>query len=86
MIRIPVQYIMWVDTGKKSMHRSFMELPSGDILSSTSSTQVLGAMLQDMWLVLIMLVCGRFNVDRDVVHFFIWDLGGRWSSLCCRIA
>ena len=38
-------YIMWVDTGKKRFHRSSTELPSGDILTSTSSTQVLGARL-----------------------------------------
>lgn len=38
-------YIMWVDTEKKRMHRSSMELPSGDILTSTSFAQVLGVRL-----------------------------------------
>ena len=69
-------YIMWVGIGKKSFHRSSMEFPFGDILSSTSSVQVLGARLEDMWLVLMMLVCSWFNVHRDVTYYFIWDTGG----------
>ncbi len=36
-------YIMWMDTGKKTFHRSSMELPYGDIL--TSSAQVLNGRL-----------------------------------------
>ena len=78
-------YIMWVDTKKKRLQRSSIELPSGDILTSTSSTQVLGATLQDMRLVLMMLVCNWFNVHRDVTYYFNWDPGGGWSSLCCWI-
>jgi hypothetical protein len=70
---------MWVDTRKKRFHRSSTELPSGDILTSTSLTQVLGVRLQDMWWVLMMLVCSWFNVHRDIAYYFIWDSGGGWS-------
>ena len=38
-------YIMWVDTGKTIVNRSSTELPSGDILTSISLAQVLGARL-----------------------------------------
>ena len=79
-------YIMWADTRKKRFHRSSMEFPSGDILTSTSSTQVLGARLQDMWLVLMMLVFSWSSVHMDVIYYFIWDLGGHWISLWCYIA
>ena len=49
--------IMWVDIGKKIFHRSSMKFPSDDILTSTSSTQVLGTRLHVMWFVLMMFVC-----------------------------
>ena len=73
-------------TRKKRFHRSSMELPSSDILTSTSSAQVLGARLQDMWLVLMMLVRSLFNVHMDITYYFNWNPGGGWSSLCCLIA
>ena len=71
---------------KKRFHRSSMELPSGDILTFTSSAQVLGVSLQDRWLVLIIFICSWFNVHRDVTNYFNWGLGGGWSSLCFWIA
>ena len=71
---------------KKRFHRSSMELPSGDILTFTSSAQVLGVSLQDRWLVLMMFICSWFNVRKDVTNYFNWGLGGGWSSLCFWIA
>ena len=70
---------------EEEIHRSSMEPSSGDIQTSTSLAQVLGARLQDMWLVLMMFVCSWFSVHRDVTYYFIWDPGGGWSSLCCWI-
>ena len=58
-----------------------MEPPSGDILTSTSSGQVLGVRLHDGWLVLMMLICSWFNVHRDVTNYFNWDPGGGWSFI-----
>lgn len=76
---------MWVVTEKKSMMRFPMKF-FDDILTSTSSIHVLSDMLQVMLLVLMMLVvCSWLNVDRGVTYFFIWDLSGGWSSLCCQI-
>lgn len=77
-------YIMWVVIGKKSMLRFPMELSSGDALTFTLSAHLLGATLQAMLMVLMILACGWFSVDRDAIHFFIWDPGGGWSSQCCQ--
>ena len=55
---------------------------SSDILTPTSLAQVLSAILQVMLLVLMMLVvCNWFSVNRGVTYYFIWDPGGGWSSL-----
>ena len=76
-------YIMWVVTKKKSMLRFLVELSSSDALTFALSTQVQGATLQAMLMVLMILACNWFSVDRDATCFFIWDPGGGWSSLCC---
>ena len=52
---------------KKRFHRSSTKLPSGDILISTSSAQVLGARLQDTMMLVYSL---------DITYYFSWDPGG----------
>ena len=66
-------YIIWVGTRMKIFLVGFS---SDDILTPTSLTQVLYAILQVMLLVLMMLVvCSWFNVNRGVTYYFIWDPG-----------
>jgi hypothetical protein len=79
-----VQDLHRVQNWSKIVLRSPKDLSVSDISTFTSPAQVLGAMLQVMLLVLMMVLAFRwFNEDRDIVYF-LWDpAGGFCVTLDC---